>query len=74
LFIGGCGRVDLPGGNPEDMYHSLTQVLSKLPEETLVYPGHNYASKPSSTIGEEKKENYYLRIGSFEGWKSLMGE
>lgn len=74
LFIGGCGRVDLPGGNPEDMYRSLTQVLSKLPEETLVYPGHNYAAKPASTIGEEKKENYCLKVRSFEDWKSVMGE
>ena len=74
LFIGACGRVDLPGGNPEEMYHSLTQVLSKLPEDTLLYPGHNYAQKPVSTIGDEKRENYYLKIRSLEDWKSLMGQ
>ena len=73
LFIGGCGRVDLPGGNPEQMYHSLTQVLARLPEDTLLFPGHNYAAKEVSTIGDEKKDNYYLRIGSLEDWKSLMG-
>lgn len=73
LFIGGCGRVDLPGGNPEAMYHSLTQVLSKLPEDTFLFPGHNYASKPVSTIGDEKKQNHYLRISSLDDWKSLMG-
>lgn len=73
LFIGGCGRVDLPGGNPDDMYYSLTQVLSKLPEDTLLFPGHNYASKPVSTIGDEKKENHYLKMRSLDDWKRLMG-
>jgi len=73
LFIGGCGRVDLPGGNPDHMYHSLTQVLSKLPEDTLLFPGHNYASKPVSTIGDEKKANHYLNMRSLDDWKSLMG-
>jgi glyoxylase-like metal-dependent hydrolase (beta-lactamase superfamily II) len=73
LFIGGCGRVDLPGANAEDMYRSLTQVLSKLPSHTVLFPGHNYASKPVSTIGDEKKENRYLRINSLEEWKRLMG-
>lgn len=73
LFIGGCGRVDLPGGNPDDMYHSLTQVLSRLPENTLLFPGHNYASKPTSTIGDEKKDNHYLKMRSLTDWKRLMG-
>jgi hydroxyacylglutathione hydrolase len=73
LFIGGCGRVDLPGGNPEELYHSLTQVLARLPEQTLVYPGHNYSSKPVSTIRDEKSDNYYMRIPTLDGWLNLMG-
>ena len=73
LFIGGCGRVDLPGSDPEAMYHSLTRVLSKLPEETLLFPGHNYAATPVSTIGDEKRENHYLRIKSLDDWMRLMG-
>jgi hydroxyacylglutathione hydrolase len=73
LFIGGCGRVDLPGGDPEQMYYSLTQVLAKLPEDTVLYPGHNYAARPQSTIGEEKQQNYYLRIKSLDDWKMVMG-
>jgi glyoxylase-like metal-dependent hydrolase (beta-lactamase superfamily II) len=73
LFIGGCGRVDLPGGDPEAMYYSLTQVLSRLPEDTMLFPGHNYAAKPTSTIGDEKKTNHYLRIKSLEDWRSVMG-
>ena len=72
LFIGGCGRVDLPGGNPDQMYHSLTQVLAKLPENTILYPGHNYAAKETSTIGDEKKQNYYMKTGSLTDWRRLM--
>jgi len=72
LFINGCGRVDLPGSDPEQMYYSLTRVLAKLPDNTIVYPGHNYASKPSSSLEELKRENYYLRIPSLDAWLGLM--
>ena len=73
LFIGGCGRVDLPGGNSEQLYYSLTQILGKLPEETLLYPGHDYSSKPVSTIADENRENYYMKMPSLENWKRIMG-
>lgn len=73
LFIGGCGRVDFPGGDSEQMYYSLTQVLAKLPDETCLYPGHNYSKSPVSTIGNEKLTNYYLKVDSLESWKRIMG-
>lgn len=73
LFIGGCGRVDLPGGNSEQLYYSLTQVLGKLPDETLLYPGHDYSTKPVSTIADENKENYYMKMPDLESWKRIMG-
>ncbi len=73
LFTEGCGRVDLPGGDAGQMYHSLTQVLAKLPEETVLYPGHNYGAKPYSTMGEQKHENYFMRIRSLDEWIRLMG-
>ncbi|HYP28630.1 MAG TPA: MBL fold metallo-hydrolase [Blastocatellia bacterium] len=73
LFIGGCGRVDLPGSDPEQMYYSLTRVLARLPEETVLYPGHDYASRPVSTIGDEKRDNYYLKIPSLADWMRTMG-
>ena len=72
LFIDGCGRVDLPGGDAEQLYYSLTQVLGKLPAETTLYPGHHYASIPHSTIGEQLQTNRFLRVKSLEMWKSLM--
>ncbi|HWP67538.1 MAG TPA: MBL fold metallo-hydrolase [Candidatus Limnocylindria bacterium] len=73
LFIGSCGRVDLPGSNPEDMYRSLTGVLGKLPEHTVLYPGHNYADRPRSTIGDEKRRNPMMRFPSLEGFLQAMG-
>jgi glyoxylase-like metal-dependent hydrolase (beta-lactamase superfamily II) len=72
LFINGCGRVDLPGSNPEDMYHSL-QRLKGLPDDTLLLPGHNYAHVPNATMGETKAQNTYLNIKDLTTWKNIMG-
>ena len=62
MFIDACGRVDFPGGNPEQMYYSLTQKLAALPEDTILFPGHNYARLTQATIGEQKKTNPYLKF------------
>jgi glyoxylase-like metal-dependent hydrolase (beta-lactamase superfamily II) len=72
LFLGACGRVDLPGSDPAAMYDSLNRTLKALPDETLVYPGHLY-SEPSGTIGGEKRSNPYLRVTSLEQFLSFMG-
>ena len=60
LFVGNCGRTDLPGGDPKEMYHSLFEKLSNLDDKLIIYPGHHYGYKPISTIGEEKANNYVL--------------
>jgi len=60
LFVGSVGRIDLPGGNAEQIFESL-QKLKKLDDNIEVYPGHDYGSKPFSTIGEEKKNNVYMK-------------
>ncbi len=73
LFVEGCGRVDLPGGDAEAMYHSLTGKLAKLPTTTVLYPGHHYGPTPTSTIGDELENNLYLRIRSLDDWRRLMG-
>ena len=73
LFVQGCGRVDLPGGDPEAMYHTLTGKLAKLPRETVLYPGHNYGPTSTSTIGDELQNNQYMRIRSLADWRRLMG-
>ena len=73
LFIDACGRVDFPGGNPEQMYNSLTQKLMALPDDTILFPGHNYAAKPHATLGEQKKTNPYLKFGSLKQFLGAMG-
>ena len=72
LFIHGCGRVDLPGSNPDDMFRSLRR-LSELPDDTLLLPGHHYSSEPSASLGFAKARNPYLRIQDIDMWRSLMG-
>jgi hydroxyacylglutathione hydrolase len=73
LFIGACGRVDLPGSNPEQMYYSLTQKLMALPDDIILFPGHNYSATPTSTMGEQKKTNPYLRFTSLKQFLASMG-
>jgi|TARA_B100001029_G_scaffold21959_1_gene14852 hydroxyacylglutathione hydrolase len=71
LFVQGCGRVDLPGSNSEDMFHSL-QKLSSLPDETILYPGHNYSAEPYESMERVKEINTYLRIEDLDMWKQIM--
>ena len=73
LFIQGCGRVDLPGGDPEEMYRTLTERLARLGDDVVLYPGHDYADVPSSTLAEQRQNNYALRVRSLQDWLRLMG-
>lgn len=70
LFVGGCGRTDFPGGDTRALWNSLHRLMA-LPEETRVYPGHNYGSTPTSTIGRELAENPYLRCADFAAFRAL---
>jgi glyoxylase-like metal-dependent hydrolase (beta-lactamase superfamily II) len=72
LFIGSCGRTDLPGSDPSEMYYSLTQRLGALPDETILLPGHNYGGA-SSSIGREKRQNPFLRFPSLGDFLRAMG-
>ncbi len=72
LFIQGCGRVDLPGANPDDMFHSLRR-LAELPDDTILLPGHDYGGSSHASLGDVKRENVYLRMTSLESWRQLMG-
>jgi len=74
LFVGECGRTDLPGGSSKSMYDSLFNKLLKLNDSVEVYPGHDYGLKPSSTIGEEKKSNYTLQPRSLKDFIEFMKE
>ncbi len=72
LFIGSCGRTDLPGSDPAEMYYSLTQRLAALPDDTVLLPGHNYGG-PASTIGREKRSNPFMRFPSLADFLRTMG-
>jgi hydroxyacylglutathione hydrolase len=74
LFVGECGRTDLPGGNSKSMYESLFSKLLNLSDDVEVYPGHDYGVKPSSTIGEEKKSNYTLQPRSLKDFLEFMSQ
>lgn len=70
LFVGGCGRTDFRGGDTAALYRSL-QRLAALPEETRVYPGHDYGATPTSTIAHELRTNPFMRCGSFDEFRVL---
>ena len=72
LFINGCGRVDLPGSDSEDMFRSMRK-LADLPDETLLLPGHNYAHVPNATMGDTKKLNVHMQVKDLDAWRMMMG-
>jgi len=74
LFVGECGRTDLPGGNSRSMFDSLFSKLLKFNDDVEVYPGHDYGLKPHSTIGEERRSNYVLKPRSIEEFVVFMSQ
>lgn len=72
LLINGTGRTDFQNGNSKDSYHSIFDKLLKLPEETLLYPGHDYNGQKVSTIGKEKKFNPRLQVKSVDEYIEIM--
>lgn len=72
LFLQGCGRTDLPGSDPAAMYESL-DVLARLPDDTVVFPGHLYSPAPSATMGETRRTNVVFRPRSPQEWLAAFG-
>lgn len=73
LFLDGCGRTDLPGGDAEAMYDSLFGRLSRVPDGTVLFPGHRYSPAPSATMGETRRLNAVLAPRTAEQWLRLFG-
>ena len=73
LFVGNCGRIDLPGGSSRELYHSLFDVISKLDDGLIMYPGHDYGSAQTSTIGNEKMTNPVMQKISEDDFVMGMG-
>ena len=72
LLINGTGRTDFQNGNAKDSYNSIFNKLLKLPEETLLYPAHDYKGEKFSTIGKEKKQNPRLQVKSVDEYIEIM--
>jgi glyoxylase-like metal-dependent hydrolase (beta-lactamase superfamily II) len=74
LFLEGCGRTDLPGGDARLLYESLTQKLAKVPDDAVLFPGHLYSAEPSASMGETRRWNYVLQPRSEQDWLALFGQ
>jgi glyoxylase-like metal-dependent hydrolase (beta-lactamase superfamily II) len=73
LFLEGCGRTDLPGGDPREMYESLTTRLARIPDDAVLYPGHLFAPQASATMGETRSNNYVLAPRTPGEWLAMFG-
>ena len=73
LFLEGCGRTDLPGGDPKALYHSLTHTLSKVPDDSLLFPGHLYSQAPYASMGDTRRVNFVFRPRNEQEWLSMFG-
>jgi hydroxyacylglutathione hydrolase len=73
LFLQGCGRLDLPGSDVDEMWRTLNQRLATLPGDTVLYPGHDYGAKPSAPMDEVRATNPSLRVPNIETWRRMMG-
>ena len=74
LFLEGCGRVDLPGASPEQMYHSLNGVLGQLDGSTTVFPGHMYSPEPSGSLEGVRANNYVYRFHTLEQFLLMFNQ
>ncbi len=71
LFLQGCGRVDLPGGDRDEMYYTLTQRLASLPDELILFPGHAYGGE-HAPLGQVRSSNPYLSVADLKSWRRIM--
>jgi len=72
LFLEGCGRTDLPGGDASQLYESLTQKLAKVPDDTVLFPGHLYSAEPSATMGATRKWNFVFKPRTEADWLAMF--
>ena len=74
LFLEGCGRTDLPGSDAAAMYHSIHHTLAKVPDDTVLFPGHRYSFHSSATMGMTREMNYVFKPDSQEQWMMMFGQ
>ncbi|MFN5604187.1 MAG: MBL fold metallo-hydrolase [Actinomycetes bacterium] len=72
LFLDGCGRTDLPGSNPDDMYSSL-RLLDEMPDSTVIFPGHRYSNESHEELASVRNHNFVLKPKTKEQWLAIFG-
>jgi glyoxylase-like metal-dependent hydrolase (beta-lactamase superfamily II) len=72
LFLEGCGRTDLPGSDPEEMYRTLQQRLLRISDDTVIFPGHLYSPDSSAPMAEVRKYNYAMAPTTAEQWLAMF--
>jgi glyoxylase-like metal-dependent hydrolase (beta-lactamase superfamily II) len=72
LFLQGCGRTDFPGGDPKQLYRSLTDKLMQVPDDTVLYPGHAYDPRPHALMGETRQSNPVFRPKTEAEWLAMF--
>ena len=73
LFLEGCGRTDLPGGDPAALYESLTQKLAKVPDHAVLFPGHLYSAEPSASMEDTRRWNFVFTPKTQDQWLAMFG-
>ena len=73
LFLEGCGRTDLPGGDAAQLYESLTTKLAKVPDHAVLFPGHLYSAEPSATMEATRRLNFVFTPKSEAEWLAMFG-
>jgi len=73
LFLEGCGRTDLPGGDPAALYESLTQRLAKVPDDAVLFPGHQYSPEPSASMAQTRNSNMVFAPRNAQEWMAMFG-
>ncbi len=73
LFLEGCGRTDLPGGDPAEMYRSLTERLARVPDDTVLFPGHLYSAEPCASMADTRRWNYVFAPKTEAEWLAAFG-
>ena len=73
LFLDGCGRTDLPGGDAEALYYSLTRTLAAVPDDAVLYPGHQYSVESCDLLGDTRARNVVFKPASAEQWLMMFG-
>ena len=73
-FLQGCGRTDLPGGDPRQLYLSLTQKLAKVPDSATLFPGHLYDPRASAPLGDTRRSNFVFKPKNEAEWLAMFAQ